>query len=82
MKVDENLSDMKVRLAQQLFEVEDLDVLAEVQAILDRALKDGEWYDSLTDEDRAEVDESEADVAAGRVFTTEEVLRDARPWRK
>ena len=82
MKIEENLSDMKVRLAQQLFDVQDLDVLAEVQAILDRALADGEWYDSLTEEERSEVDESEVDVAAGNVFTTEEVLRDARPWRK
>ena len=82
MKIEENLSDMKVRLAQQLFDVEDLDVLAEVQAILDRALADGEWYDSLTEEERSEVDETEADVAAGNIFTTEEVLRDARPWRK
>ncbi len=82
MKVEENLSDMKLRLTQQLLGIEDVNVLAEVQAILDRALADGAWYDSLDDDEKAEVDESEADVATGRVFTTEEVLRDARPWRK
>ncbi len=82
MNVQEDLSEMKLRLTQQLQWIDDLAVLAELQSILDAALADGVWYASLTDEERAEVDASEADVAAGLVFTTEEVLRDVRTWRK
>jgi predicted transcriptional regulator len=82
MKVEENLSDMKVRLAQQLFEVEDLDVLAEVQAILDGAANQGDWWDQLTPEEQAGLDEADRQLDAGESYTNEEVMAKVKEWIK
>ena len=58
MKVVDNLSDMKLRLTQQLLGIEDVDILAEVHAILDRADR-GDWWDELTPEEQAGLDDAD-----------------------
>ena len=65
MKVEENLSDMKVRLAQQLLGIDDVDILAEVQAILDGATNQDNWWDQLNPEEKAELYEDDRQLDAG-----------------
>ncbi len=64
-------------MAQRLFEIEDENVLDEVQAILDAATGD-DWYDQLSDEEKAEVAEADADIAAGKVSPHSEVMERLR----
>jgi len=78
MKTQENLAaiiDEVVKLAKSS---RDIDMLNECRAMLSGESSD--WWDELTAEEKAGIDEADADVAAGRVFTTEEVMREARPW--
>ena len=81
MKIEENLSDMKVRLTQQLLGIEDVDVLAEVQAILDGADR-GDWWDELTPEEQAGLDEADRQLDAGESYTNEEVMAKVKEWIK
>ena len=41
-----------------------------------------DWWDELSEEEKAGVEEAEADIAAGRVYSTDEVMRSAKPWQK
>lgn len=68
-------------MAQRLFEIEDESILDQVQAILDAAAGD-DWYESLTDEEKAEVAEADADIAAGRVSQHSHVIERLRRWTK
>lgn len=78
MKTEENLSGMIEEVVKLVQSSKDISILAEVRAILNG--ETGDWWDELTEEEKAGIEEADADVAAGRVFTTEEVMRDARPW--
>ena len=74
---------MKVDLAKLLMATEDQALLAEIYAILlNAANEDVNWYENLDPEDKASIERGRADIAAGRVHTTEEVMREARTWRK
>jgi predicted transcriptional regulator len=79
MKIVENLSDLKVRLTQQLLGIEDVDVLEEVQAILDGADR-GDWWDQLTPEEQAGLDEADRQLDAGESYTNEEVMAKVKQW--
>lgn len=68
-------------MAQRLFEIDDEKVLDEVQAILDAAAGD-DWYDSLTPEEKEEVAEADADIAAGRVSPHSKVMERLRTWTR
>ena len=81
MKIVENLSDMKVRLTQQLLGVEDVDILAEVQAILDGADR-GDWWDELSPEEQAGLDEADQQLDEGESYTNEEVMAKVKEWIK
>ncbi|MFN8394318.1 MAG: hypothetical protein U0176_06525 [Bacteroidia bacterium] len=81
MKVVDNLSDMKLRLTQQLLGIEDVDILAEVQAILDRADR-GDWWDELTPEEQAGLDEADRQLDAGESFTNDDVTAKVKEWIK
>ena len=78
MKTDENLSGMIDEVVKLVRSSQDMAMLAEVRALLSGGTSD--WWDELTDEEKAGIDEADADIAAGRVFTTEEVMQEARPW--
>lgn len=68
-------------MAQRLFEIDDERVLDEVQAILDASAGD-DWYDSLSDKEKEEVAEADADIVAGRVSPHSEVMKRLREWTK
>ena len=81
MKIEENLSNLKVRITQQLLGIEDVDVLVEVQAILDGADR-GDWWDDLTPEEQAGLDEADQQLDRGESFTNEEVKAKVKEWIK
>ena len=72
---------MKLRLTQQLLGIEDVDILAEVQAILDRADR-GDWWDELTPEEQAGLDEADRQLDAGESFTNDDVTAKVKEWIK
>ncbi|MGL4942424.1 MAG: hypothetical protein ACRC46_04450 [Thermoguttaceae bacterium] len=42
--------------------------------------EDGEWVYNPTDEDIASIEQSERDIAAGRVYSHEEVMAETFAW--
>lgn len=83
MKSAESFFELKNDTAQIILALQDEALLARVREILeDAALADGGWYDSLDDEDRASVDQAEADVAAGRILSHEQVKENLKQWLK
>lgn len=66
---------MKLELIQWLSQLDDKGLLSSLLNFK-KANEAGDWYDTLTAEQKAAVAEGEADLAAGRVTPAAEV------WRK
>lgn len=83
MKIGESFLELKNETAQIILALQDEAILTKVREILeDAAGADGGWYDSLDDDDRATVDQAEADVAEGRVLSHEQVTENLKLWLK
>lgn len=83
MKEVNSISEIKVAITKLLMATEDQALLAEIRARLHHAAGDDKnWFENLDAEDKASIARGEADIAAGRVHTTEEVMRAARRWGK
>jgi predicted transcriptional regulator len=66
---------MRVELIQWLSQLDDKGLLASLLHFK-KANEAGDWYDGLTEEQKAAIAEGEADLKAGRVKSSEEV------WKK
>ena len=66
---------MRSELIQWLSKLDDKGLLASLLQFK-KANEAGDWYNELTEEQRAAIAEGEADLKAGRVTTSEQV------WRK
>lgn len=66
---------MRLELIQWLSQLEDKGLLASLLRFK-QANEATDWYDALTDEQKAAIAEGEADIKAGRVKSSEEV------WKK
>ena len=83
MKVSESFLELKNETAQIILALQDEAILARVREILENAAgADGGWYDSLDEEDRTSVDRANADIAAGRVHSHQEVKSELKKWLK
>lgn len=74
MKQSATISDRKLELAQWLLAIDDEALLAQIEALMQTTTGQPDWWDELSEEEKAEVKEAEADLAAGRVFSHEEVM--------
>jgi uncharacterized NAD(P)/FAD-binding protein YdhS len=74
MKGAESFLELKNDTAQIILALRDEALLAKVRELLAEAeAADGRWYDSLDNEDKASVDRADADIAAGRLHSHEDV---------
>lgn len=73
-----NFAELKLEAFQMLAALEDADILARVRAILSEAQVD--WWDDLSDEDKAALEEADQDIAAGRVLTHKQVKANLAQW--
>jgi hypothetical protein len=80
MKAQESLSDIKMEIAQLLSSSQDESILSEVRQLLQMPTHD--WWDELSESDKAAVDRAEADIAAGRVFSHRDILADLEQWKR
>jgi hypothetical protein len=80
MKTHESMAEMKEEIIQLLGITHDELVLSEVRQLLQQPATD--WWDELSDEEKAAVDRAEADIVAGRVFAHAEVKADLEKWLK
>jgi hypothetical protein len=78
MKVEESISDRKLELAQWLLDLDDEMIIRQIEDLKEAAL--GDWWGTLTDEEKSSVNRAEADVAAGRVHSHEEVVNELKQW--
>lgn len=72
-----NISEFKVDLAQRLLAIEDMALLQRISELMAAPT---DWWDELTDEEKREVEEAEADIAAGRFSTQAQVMERMRAW--
>ncbi len=68
---------MKVELAKRLLALEDTAMLQRIAELLPPS-KD--WWDGLSESEKEAVNEAEADVLAGRVFTQDEINTRMQAW--
>lgn len=81
MRGSESFLELKNDTAQIILALKDEAILAKVREILEEAAgADGGWYDSLDEADKMSVDQAEADVAAGRVVSHEQVKQELQQW--
>lgn len=83
MNGSEKFLELKNDTARIILSLQDEAILARVREILEEAVgADGGWYDSLDAEDKAAVDQAEAEVAAGRVLSQKQVEENLNQWLK
>jgi predicted transcriptional regulator len=83
MKIEESIAERKIDLAQRLLAIDDLAVLDEIYAILVNAAEDDvNWYENLSDEDKASIERGRADIAAGRVISQKDLMAESKTWGK
>ena len=76
---DQSFPDIKGEALHLLNELQvDDPRLSEVYQILSN--QNGTWWDNLSDEEKASVAEGEADIAAGRVISHQDLMAEARTW--
>lgn len=79
METDENFLELKVDLAQRLLASENEAMVKKIAELMTQA---NDWWDELSPEEKSGIEEAEADIAAGRIYSTEEVMRSAKPWQR
>ncbi|MBZ0207296.1 MAG: hypothetical protein K8H89_13290 [Flavobacteriales bacterium] len=66
---------MKLELIQWLSQLEDKGLLTSLFQIK-KINESADWYDELTEDQRAAIAEGEADLKAGRVISSEELWKE------
>ena len=82
MKVTETIADRKLELAQWLLSLDDEVMIAQIESLMKTALSEYDWFDELSDAEKTELDEAEADIAAGRVLTHAQVMENIKACLK
>ncbi len=76
MKVIETIADRKLELAQWLLSLDDEVLISQIEGLMQAAMSEHDWYDELSEIEKAELDEADADIAAGRVLTNAQVMEN------
>lgn len=72
-------SELKSDLHQMIDNVNDEDTLYQIRSILEGQTEpEHDWYDDISDEMRAAIEEGIADADAGRVFSHDEAMKMIR----
>lgn len=79
-------SDIKTSIVEKIWNLNNIDLLSKISNLLGKErAKEPELKPYTMEEINAEIDESLADIAAGRVYTTEQVksiMRERHKWLK
>ena len=73
-----SLEAQKVRLIEQITHIESQEVIDQISAIL--AYDEKDFYDTLTEEEKASAQRGLAQVKAGETFPHEEVKKMYQQW--
>jgi predicted transcriptional regulator len=69
-------SELKSELHRMIDSVNDEETLYQIRSILERQTEpEHDWYDDISDEMRAAIEEGIADADAGRVFSHDEAMK-------
>jgi hypothetical protein len=79
MRANERFLDMKVDLARRLLATEDEVMVRKIAELMGEPF---DWWDELSDDQKAAVDRAEVDMAAGRVHAHEEIETNVKEWLK
>lgn len=77
-------SDIKTSIVEKIWQLNNIDLLSTISGLLGKECpKEPELKPYTMEEINAEIDASLADIAAGRVYSTEQVfksLKEELPW--
>ena len=62
--------------------LQDAQILDMIHAILLNASIPDEWYEQMSDEDKAAIKQSREELAAGDVVAHEDITMDMKAWTK
>ncbi len=77
MKVTMNLHAKKLELVQLILNTEKPTVLAKVEAVFKKE-KSADWWDEISEGERAAVEKSLAEADRGELIPHEEVMKEVR----
>jgi len=73
--------ELKNDILQIISQTDDINILAMVKEALTNSTQkkeDGDWWDTLSDEQKKAVEQGQKDIKANRVFTNQEVKDSIR----
>jgi predicted transcriptional regulator len=77
MKATMNLQAKKLELVQMILNTEKPSVLAKVEAVFKKE-KGADWWDEISDAERAAIEEGLAEADRGELIPHEEVMKKVR----
>ena len=77
MKVNMNLQAKKLELVQMILNTEKPSVLAKVEAVFKKE-KGSDWWDEISEAEKAAIEESLAEADRGELIPHEEVMKKVR----
>ena len=82
MKTAPSFSDLKLEAFQMLATLQDAQILDMIHAILLNASIPDDWYEQMSDEDKAAIKQGREELAAGDVVAHEDITMDMKAWTK
>jgi hypothetical protein len=75
-----NAVDLKSDLYRLIENIDDVDVLEAVKVLLSSRLPHNDWWNEISEDERAEIDEGLKQADRGETRTTEEILSKYEQW--
>ncbi len=76
-----NLAELRVDLHNMIDKINDSDILSAVKTLLsDKAVSQSDWWGTISEEGRADIEQGSAEADRGEVISHEEVMSKYKKW--
>lgn len=73
-----SVAELKNNLHRMVVETEDPEILAQIAALFASLLGEGDWWDSLSNEEKQRIEQGKADAGAGQTVPYSQVKGKAK----
>ncbi|MCB9053331.1 MAG: hypothetical protein H6556_28170 [Lewinellaceae bacterium] len=73
-----SVAELKNNLHRLVVETDDPEILAQIAALFASLLGEGDWWDSLSNEEKRRIEQGEADAGAGQTVPYSQVKEKAK----
>ncbi|MEI6748444.1 MAG: hypothetical protein ACOYMF_00875 [Bacteroidales bacterium] len=78
-----NLSAEKLEIIQRIIDIQDNDLIALLKKIISAPhVSEADWWDTVTQEERASINKGLEDIQQGKVYSHDQVRKKYEKWLK